>query len=212
MTTSNIAFYIYTTGKNHNRCKNIENTWGKNQNLYFFTDTLVEEDNYIVCTPDDTYISHMYKNFHAIEYAHIKHINLYDWFIFIGDDTFFYIESLKNTLNNLDINDNSAYGEVSNTWIDKSLYYILGGGGVIFNKTSLINFNSKKFPLNQLNPIGYSDVAIGIICNHLNIKMVNIDTIHSQPPEFYHIDKPNTHCSFHYIKTTEDFNRLNNLI
>lgn len=211
----NIGFYIFTTYKYHDRCSFIEETWGHDQDLYFFTDKITNKDNYIACTYDNTYHSHLFKNFYAIDYAYIKHIDKYDWFIFIGDDTYFYIDQLydKLSINNMTYGENAIYGEVSNCWNqDKSLYYVLGGGGIIFNKLSLSNFvNNNKYSLNQLNMTGFSDVSIGIVCRDLGIKMKNMPGIYSQKPEFYGITDPQKHISFHYLKTKEDFTNLHNL-
>lgn len=204
-----IGFYVFTTYKNHDRCSFIEETWGQDQDLYFFTDKIVKNPNYIACTHLNTYISHIYKNFYAIDYANIKHKDKYDWFVFIGDDTFYYTQNLTTKLKDLDPLDNKVYGEVSNCWdFDKSLYYVLGGGGIIFNKTSLQNFTDSKYDLNYLSQTGYSDVAIGIVCRNNNIVLKNFPGIYSQKPDFYNIANAEQHVAFHYIKTKEEFHSL----
>lgn len=202
----NIGFYIFTTFKNYNRCKLIEQTWGKDQDLYFFTDKISEEENYICCTSDSTYISHIYKNFYAIQYAYIKHKNKYDWFMFIGDDTYIYTDNLYKTILKLNKNDNTIYGQVQNCWPnDKSLFYALGGGGIMFNSFSLESFIKYPININILNSFHYSDVAIGDIARKLSINLENIEGIHSQRPEFYGINNPEKYISFHYIKDKNDF-------
>lgn len=211
--SSNINFYVFTTHKDHDRCSTIEQTWGQNQNLYFFTDRITKSPNYVACTNLDTYISHIYKNFYAIEYAYKNHLDKFDWFFFIGDDVFIYPKNLDKAVNSLNINDNKMYGEIGNTWPnDRSLYYVLGGGGILFNKTSLVNFYEyNKYSINELNSLVYSDVAIGLIGRMAGIVNEPLVGIFSQSPEFYGINDPQNHISFHYIKTKQQFDYLYSL-
>jgi hypothetical protein len=213
-TLSNCAFYTFTTHKHIERCGWIDATWAKNQNIYHITDKPDSRENYIYCTDDHSYLSSMFKNFYAIEYAYKNHLNKFDWFLFIGDDVFIYPNNLEKAISKLNMYDNKIYGEVSNTWPnDRSLYYVLGGGGVLFNKTSLKNlYEYNKFSINELNSFVFSDVAIGIIGRSAGITNESLPGIFSQPPEFYHINDPQNHISFHYIKTDEQFKYLSSLL
>lgn len=210
-TINNCGFYTFTTHKHLDRCNLIDNTWAKNQNIFHITDKYDQRSNYIYCTDRHDYLSSMYKNFYAIYYAFKNHINKFDWFFFIGDDVFLYPDNLNNAIKNLNQNDNKIYGEVSNTWPqDRTLFYVLGGGGILFNRTSIKNFcNYNTYSINELNLLVYSDVAIGIICREAGITNENLPGIYSQPPEFYNITQPQNHISFHYIKTKEQFDHLN---
>jgi len=157
----------------------------------------------------------MYKNFYGMYYALENHKDKFDWFFFIGDDVFVYVDNLDQAIQKLDKDDNKIYGEVGNTWPnDRSLFYVLGGGGILFNKTSLLSLcTHNRFSIDELlNNFVYSDVAIGFIGREAGIKNEHIPGIYSQPPTFYNITEPNKHISFHYIKTKEDFLYLNSFI
>ena len=209
---NNCGFYTFTTHKHLDRCKLIDDTWGKNQNIFHITDRIDNRDNYVYCTNRDDYLSSMYKNFYAMYYALNNHIDKFDWFFFIGDDVFVYVDNLAYMIQKLNKEDNKMYGEIANCWPnDRTLFYVLGGGGILFNKTSLSTFcKYNYFSINELlNKFLFSDVAIGIIGREAKITNENISGIHSQPPEFYNITNPNKFISFHYIKTKEQFDYLN---
>lgn len=212
-TLSNCAFYTFTTHKHIERCYWIDETWAKNQHIYHITDKADTRENYIYSTDDHSYLSSMFKNFYAIEYAYKNHLNKFDWFFFIGDDVFIYPKNLGKAIDSLNVDDNKIYGEIGNTWPnDRSLFYVLGGGGILFNKTSLANFYEyNKYSINELNSLVYSDVAIGLIGRMAGIVNESLVGIFSQPPEFYDINDPQNHISFHYIKTKQQFDYLYSL-
>jgi hypothetical protein len=153
----------------------------------------------------------MYKNFYAMYYALDNHINRFDWFFFIGDDVFVYVNNLDSIIETLNKYDNRIYGQVSNTWPnDRNLFYVLGGGGILFNKVSLKSLCAhNQYTIGELNSLVYSDVAIGLIGRQAGIINENLPGVYSQPPEFYGIQKPHEHISFHYIKTKDQFEYLN---
>jgi hypothetical protein len=210
---NNCAFYTFTTHKHIERCSWIDETWAKNQHIYHITDKTDTRENYIYSTDDHSYLSSMFKNFYAIEYAYKNHLNKFEWFFFIGDDVFIYPKNLEKAINLLNVNDNKIYGEIGNTWPnDRSLYYVLGGGGILFNKTSLANFYQyNKYSINELNSLVYSDVAIGLIGRMAGIVNEPLASIFSQSPEFYNINDPQNYISFHYIKTKQQFDYLYSL-
>jgi hypothetical protein len=107
--------------------------------------------------------------------------------------------------------DNKIYGEIGNTWPnDRSLFYVLGGGGILFNKVSLKSLCAhNRYSIDELNRFFYSDVAIGLIGREAGILNENLPGVYSQPPGFYGINKPHEHISFHYIKTKDQFEYLN---
>jgi hypothetical protein len=153
----------------------------------------------------------MYKNFYAMYYALDHHSDRFDWFFFIGDDVFVYVNNLDSIIEKLNKEDNKIYGQVSNTWPnDRSLFYVLGGGGILFNKVSLKSLCAyNKYTIGELNSLIYSDVAIGVIGRQAGIINENLPGVYSQTPEFYGINQPNEHISFHYIKTKDQFEYLN---
>lgn len=210
MKNQNFCIHIYTTHKNKKRCEYIENTWGKHvDNLFFYTDKEEHLPNYIHCTDEHDYYSSMYKNMYAIEYSY-KNLKNYPWHLFIGDDVFLYHYNLEKTINTLNPEDNSVYGEIiGGCWpTDRSLFYIGGGGGVLVNPTSL-KVLAENIPSPEMQKYYFfSDVAIGQICKKQNIKLVNRPEFHCHPPAYYNIKNPENFVSFHYILDEKMFNEL----
>lgn len=207
----NYCIHSYTTHKSHdNKCKYIEDTWGKHvDNLFFYTDKEIENSKYIYCTNDDTYESHMYKNFYAIQYAYDNCLD-FDWHLFIGDDNFIYHKNLENLLKKLNPDRNEIYGELLKPGVGwKDLEYIGGGPGILFNKTSLKVFvENNKMSKEEKKYYEFSDVAIGIICKKNNILLSPQQGFFTHPPHAYGISEPEKHISFHYIKDEKYFQYL----
>lgn len=210
----NFGVYIYTTHKNHNRCELIEKTWGKHiENLFFFTDKKIDKDNYIFCSTDDSYYSHMDKTFSCINYAHEKMSSKLDWHLIVGDDIFLYHYNLEKLLSQLDKNENSIFGELLKPGVGwKDLAYIGGGPGLLFNNNSLKNVvnNNNISEDDKKNYYLYSDVVVGIICKNNNINKSPQNGFFTHPPWNYGIKNPEDFIVFHYIKTTEQFSALYN--
>lgn len=213
MENQDFAILVNTTHKNSALCQLIESTWGKHvQNLFFLTDASSWKRNYIKVTDDDTYSSHMAKTFGAIQYAYdnLRHLN---WFFFVCDDRYVFVDNLIKSLASLDYRSNAVYGQLENTWPrDPDLFYPLGGAGILFTRLSLEAFcRSNYSDTHNIYQYEYSDVAIGAICHSINIKLMNISGYFSQPPGFYNISEPQEHVTFHYIRTKEQFEILSRL-
>jgi hypothetical protein len=205
---NNYCIHIYTTHKNHDRCKIIEQTWGRHvQNLFFYTDKETSNPKYIKCTEDDSYESHMYKNFYALENASKMPI---DWHLFIGDDNFIYHYNLEFILNVIDPNHNAIFGEILEPGVGyEKLRYVGGGAGLLVNQVSLKNILlNDDLTYEEKNKIGYSDAVIGTICQKAKIFLSQQYGFHTHQPWAYGIRDPENHISFHYIKKEEEFNYL----
>lgn len=208
----NFCIHIYTTHKNHDRCKLIEETWGKHiDNLFFYTDRKIEKDNYIYCTDDDTYNSHMYKNFFALKYSYENFSNI-DWHLFIGDDNFVYHYNLEKLLEKLDNKENAIFGELIKPGVGwKNLAYIGGGGGLLLNKVSLKEILEKDhMTYEEKMKCEYSDAVIGLICEKNNIKLSPQPGFYTHAPWNYGINNPEEYITFHYIKNKDHFYYLYN--
>lgn len=205
-----LAVLVFTTHKHKERCSLIENSWGINvDNLFMITDREDVRHNYIKVTDNDSYSSQLEKALYAMRFAYnyLLHLN---WFYVVCDDRYVYVENLLSKISEFNRFDFSVYGQIANTWPhDKSLYYPLGGAGILLSKITLIYLvKNMDFNISKLMKFEYCDVAIGAMCRELGVKLVNVDGMFSQPPEFYSISDPSNHINFHYIRTKAQFDKL----
>jgi len=173
---NNYGIFVYTTHKNFSRCQKILETWGSNiENLFFYTDREPEANtkgNFIKVTDDDTYDSNVIKNLYAILDAQKRN---YDWSLFLGDDNYLFKKNFESYINSQNNIENSIFGsELLGTWYNKrtnrayDFKYLDGGGGILFNKTSLNNFvllmdeNLESYIDNE-DLSKFSDIAIELI-------------------------------------------------
>lgn len=207
---SNCIIHIYTTHKNFDRCELILQTWGKHvEDLYFYTDKEYDDKRFIHCTNDDSYESHMVKNFYAIKYAK-DFLSDIDWHLFIGDDNFIYNYNLQSLVTQLDKNQNVIIGDFLAPGVGRpDLGYIGGGGGLLMNLKSISAIiDNDKYTDEEKNNYKYSDVVVGFLCKHNNVTMIHHPGFHTHPPQVYGISNPEDHISFHYINTKEQFTYL----
>ena len=214
---SKLGIYVFTGSANMQRCEFINSTWGKDRRVMFFTDLeggVNLPENFISACVKGGYRSHLEKNAFAIEWAYHNDIQKFDWFLFIGDDNFVYPDNIERDFSKIDHTKPACYGQIQNCWPqDKSLYYALGGAGQMFSKAGLIKF-VKEGPRNLVdffNNGEYSDVQAGLIMRDINLDLINTEGFYSQPPDHYGITKPEDYYVFHYIKSEEDFLKLNSL-
>lgn len=208
-----IAILVYTSKKYHDRTTLIEESWGRHlDNLFLFTDEDYPDPRYVKVTERDDYSSHIEKTFHALLFARNNLLHL-SWFYLGCDDRYLFVDNLVRKIQGLNKYELAAYGEISNCWPhDRSLFYPLGGAGILLSKYTLLYFCKHLPPdLGSLYRYGYCDVAFGALCRDAGIKLINLDGVYSQPPEFYGITSPQEHLTFHYIRTKEQFDALSRL-
>ena len=174
---SNYGIFVYTTHKNFSRCQKILETWGSDiKNLFFYTDRHADpsttQGTFIKATDDDTYASNVVKNLYAIVDAYERR---YDWSFFIGDDNYLFKQNFELYINSQNKEENSIFGaELSGTWPpDRSLSYLDGAAGILFNKGSLRNFVKllDKNLEDYKHDSEFADVVIEFIRQKGNIPM-----------------------------------------
>lgn len=201
-----VLFVILHSQIYSDRKKALLDTWLKGQHYIFYGDYQSDTPKVIKVSDDKTY--------HSNEEKFINIFNRlpesdHDWIMFIDDDTFVNVKKLRKELSSIDRG--VIHGQRINTWqIDKSLYYLSGGAGILIHRDLYKKYKGK---LNNYRT-GYSDVSLGLFMRELRIPFVGSDLFYSQPPSFYAQDEQcikhlvNNSISFHYIKTLEDHQRL----
>lgn len=211
-----ILYLVLHTKLQSNRYSNIVKTWGKNQNIIFYSDHSFGK-NIIKTSDDDSRYSGESKIISLINNFYQYFIN-FDWFVFVDNDTFVNTEKLEKEIDNFD--KNKVYGHLWNCWEeDKNFYYCLGGAGIFISKK---NINYIKGKLKYKN-LGWSDVSLCLNLKDLGIEMENNPLLHPNKPQRGPVPSEEdiidpvpdseikNHITFHYITTYEDMYKLSKL-
>ena len=147
-----LIIFVHTCKKyEESRAKLIEQTWGTDSDVVFITDneqSSLKKHIYIgPYKPGPTYHpENVIKMFNLF----LTKYNEYDFFMMIDDDSYLYIEKLKQYLSFFDKNDNYMIGDFLN-WVaqrrepDFTCDYnrwVSGGPGIVFTKKCIETFVS----------------------------------------------------------------------
>ena len=147
-----LIIFVHTCKKyEESRAKIIEQTWGTDSDVVFITDneqSSLKKHIYIgPYKPGPTYHpENVIKMFNLF----LTKYNEYDFFMMIDDDSYLYIEKLKQYLSFFDKNDNYMIGDFLN-WVaqrqepDFTCDYnrwVSGGPGIVFTKKCIETFLS----------------------------------------------------------------------
>jgi len=209
----NILYCVLHGSVHPDRYNNVINSWGKDQNLLFYSDTEDPNKNIVKVTDRTDYHSNEEKNVNVFKRIFLdKKFHNYDFYFFCDNDTFVNTRNLEDFLSNKDIDTNKLYGIKANSWpADKSLYYCGGGAGYIMSHSLLFNV----FHECKNYQTGYSDVSVGLYAREKGIDVINCKYLHSFPPGSpynFPYEKIADQISFHYIKRLEDMLEIEKLI
>lgn len=219
-----IEYIVITYEKNHDICKSIKNTWGKNKKVLFLSDTNLDSD---------------IRNFggqKGYKYIYTKYVGLFknyqpqsDWICFCDDDSYIIEKNLLEILGKLNKNLNiciGKIGELTAIGLDSSgkrtgfpykslsgkdtrlpLLYPSGGAGfVITNKTfQIIKDIIEDNPETAYN----SDVAMGFWLRRAGTNLLhNYNFNHTNPETLNHNNQQmKESISYHYVKNHYDLHR-----
>ena len=205
---SNITYFIMTSKKFKDRQNNVLQTWGKDVDLYFYSDEDSDDQKTIKVTDKHDYWSLEEKHVNIFKYLENNFLDK-EWFFFCDDDTFVNTKELEVFADKS--NKDSAYGCLINCWPNmKNLYYHSGGGGVLIHRDSLNNLCKNIKHKNTM----FADVTLGLNFLENNIKMETDERFHSESPLEYNINdnEIKNNITFHHIKSYDEMNRLYNLL
>jgi len=165
------------------------------------------------CMDDSQNITWKYIHF----IYNMKNILNYDWYIFIDDDTYLFINRLEKMLQNYNKNDNCYIGCELDHIQKEFCLYMSGGAGyaisnglykLIFEYVNNIGINNAYYPLINLKEQFCDDLCIGLWINELK-KTHIIEQINNNKFNVgLHTDE-NQLCeaiTFHKVTTEELFN------
>jgi hypothetical protein len=156
------------------------------------------------CMDDEKNITWKYIHF----IYNMKSILNYDWYIFIDDDTFVFIDKLKNLLQNYNSTENFYIGyELDHIKNEYCLYMSGGAGYAISNSLYNILYNYVKTSgINDSFKHWCDDLCIGMWIDELS-KKININRIHNPKflvSHFTDIKQLNDAITCHQISSMEE--------
>lgn len=178
-------------------------TWGCDQNMLFYGD--YEDENVIKVSDKTDYSSGEDKQINIINQFPDEHL-IYDWYIFVDDDSFINTSLLPTFLSRLD--PQKVHGQTGNTYHpDKTLFYCYGGAGIFMNHDMLSNMRGVL----EHNDVVWGDVSLGMNMRRLGVSICDHgDVCHNGTPASFKVkrDQVKNHVSFHYIKTLDQQQQL----
>lgn len=155
------------------------------------------------------------------KYIHfIKNMNNilnYDWYLFIDDDTFVFIDKLKKLLNQFNPSELFYIGHELEHIASKFCLYMSGGGGyaisnglykLIHNYINEIGINETYYPLINLKEQFCDDLCIGLWINELKnkYKINQINNRNFLIDSHKNDDELNNAITIHKVMTEESYN------
>ena len=226
----NIQFLLMTTEAYHStRCEYVRSSWGKGQNLLFFTDTEVDGDkSFIKVSDNKEWSSNVEKGTKALVYAD-DNLDA-DYYFFGCEDRYVFVDSLERFLKEKDSNEPESFGKISTMHPNFRVGYH-DGGGVVYSREAL---KIIAHQIRRINPIydpinnPACDFYLGRLARDQwavdrGLKVIHSDLFHTHPPwvtnrhrGFRIFDgdpqtwdqKTKDHICFHYISSREDFDRM----
>ena len=146
----------------------------------------------------------------------------YDWYIFIDDDTFIFIDRLKKLLTQYDQTDLYYIGNELNHIQKEFCLYMSGGGGyaisnglykLIFDYINKIGINNAYYPLINLKEQFCDDLCIGLWINELkeNYNIIQIDNKNFLTDPHKNENELNNAITIHRTMTEESNNFYYNI-
>lgn len=217
-----IICFVNTTKKHIDRIENISKTWAEKIDTVFYSDHQEPEKNVIKVSNRDDYASGEEKQINILNRLSDltdgddkNLLDVYDWVLFVDDDTFINVENLEKNIDSFD--EGVVYGSIFDSVKDSEnpMYvnkiipleakFPSGGAGFLVS-TSVIK-NIKEF--NNYHTV-CGDVSVGLNFHFNGIEQVDNKLFNSQNPKFYEHseDEINGMISYHYIKTFEEMSQL----
>lgn len=222
----NIQFLLMTTEAYHcTRCEYVRSSWGKDQNLLFFTDTEVDGDKSFIKVSDNKHWrSNVEKGARALVYAD-DNLDA-DYYFFGCEDRYVFVDNLERFLKDKDPNEPESFGKISCIPALPSGYH--NGAGVVYSREALkiITNQIRHHPTCRPIPTAHNHYACDLYLGHLardrravdmGFKVIHSDLFHTHAP--WDMDrvhpgwqrwdqKTRDNICFHYVRSREDFDRM----
>ncbi len=209
-----ILFLIISSRKYVNtRQAVLKETWLQNAYYNFLSDyqgNSSDLDFNLLMSNNDDYLGCAEKVSNGLKFASKQN---YSWFFICDDDAFVNTKNLSSFIKTCD--PSCSYGLILDKknsptnpiWgqYPKLKHYFSGGAGILLSQKTIIEMN--KINLDRFYGVGWSDLAIGLILQEIDAKMVSDSRFNSLAPHNYNhdLDTILSNITYHYI--TEDIMR-----
>lgn len=182
------------------RQNTILNTWGKDVDLFFYSEHENKDKKIIKVCDQNEVVNKQNLIFKKIEELFY---NEYEWYFFGDDDTFVNVNLILKELKTLD-KEKIHGSDIFGCW--KDLHFPSGGAGFLINNKIIHKFfNSKFYP-----EIKAGDVNFGLNMRDKDVMIENNKKFHSQNYNFYDIkiEEVFKYITFHYVQK-DDMEKMN---
>lgn len=216
-----VKYITITCEKYHStRVQSIRDTWSKNQDVVFLSDTNI--------APDIVGFDYLRKGYENIWMKYREIIKnwtdfTYDWYFFTDDDTFVNVKNVNNLLKNYSVDDKICIGvlgvlnpdatdrggnktgfplrTIQGDQTELPLTYPSGGAGFILSLESMKTINKYLNTIQDVPRCYNSDVTIGFWIRNSGIKNINIEGFWwTNPTELQHdVDMIRKSYTYHYV-------------
>ena len=200
--------------KYSDRQDNILKTWGKNKDLYFFSEHS-DSSRRVIKVCDDVlgdYQSLTIKFSFLFPEIKKSFYDKYEWYFIGSDDNFVNTKLLEDMLETFDKNKIHGWDYTGEF---PAVKYLSGGAGMLINRILIHKF----FDDYNVGPFGhgghiYSDVTFGVNMAEKNVEFVHNHLFLPEHPSRQHaisFDGIYNYYACHRITTFEEMNELNNV-
>jgi hypothetical protein len=210
-----VLYVILHTQHQPDRFDWIAKTWAKDVDHIFISDHEDLENNIIKVSNSSDYESCEEKQINSINLLSSKELE-FDFYFFCSNDNFVNTKKMDEFIQYCETD--CVWGELDNAWPpEPSLYFTLGGSGVLVSKEIMKKINGTMQWANKSHPSAFpSDVSLCINFRDKGIEMRNSELLHHQLFEHWFnkhhgneemdYSKIKEHISFHYINNFETMN------
>ena len=199
--------------KNSERQDIILQTWGKDKDLYFFSENSDESRRVLqVCDSHlSEYFNLSYKLMSLFKTIQNSFYDKYEWYFIGDDDTFVNTRLLESDLEKFD--KDKIHGHDYSLYFGFIVGYLSGGAGMLINRKLIHNFfeNYNLGPF-EANGERYADVTFGFNMREKGIRYThNILFLPEHPLEHHKIplDEIHNYYTCHRIRSFEEMIYLN---
>lgn len=210
-----VLYVILHTQHQPDRFDWITKTWVNGVDYIFISDKEDLEKNIIKVSDSSDYDSCEEKQINSANLLSSKELE-FDFYFFCSNDNFVNTKKMDEFIQYCETD--FVWGELDNAWpSDPTLYFALGGAGVLVSKEIMKKINGTMQWANKSHPSAFpSDVSMCINFVDKNIEIKNSELLHHQtfehwcekhyPHNVIDYSKIKEHISFHYIKNFETMN------
>ncbi|KAJ6644266.1 Glycoprotein-N-acetylgalactosamine 3-beta-galactosyltransferase 1 [Pseudolycoriella hygida] len=167
-----VLCWVLTYPTNHRqKASHIQRTWGKRCNKLLFMSTETDDEIGAIKLPVTEGREYLWaKTKEAIKYIYKHHLNDYDWFLKVDDDTYVIVENLRFMLRPYASESPIYFGCKFKPFVKQG--YMGGGPGYVLSREAVRRFVEIALPNKELclaDDEGSEDIELGKCMENINV-------------------------------------------